>query len=413
MPPTAAIFLESGIREPYDSVDMEVAGDVVDMWHAIARGAVTCVRHHLGFQARFDGMGHKERCQLVSDVADVIRLGPTILSERTTNLMSNTTTALKPQEQTRQLQLQTLKGLLESPDTMKRLAAVAPKHMTAERLTRLVLAASSRNPKILECTPQSVLLFTMKCSETGLEPIGAGGAYPIPRKNNKTGCMELTFLPDYRGLMNCAKNAGCITDGYAEVVYAADEFSYELGLDTKLTHKPARGNRGELEAAYCVLVLPDGKKRPVVMYKDEIEGIRNQASESWKGGGDSPWKTYASEMWKKTVVRRAMKQFAGASPSLATVLDYDETESEAKAPRLAEGEIPNEEGADGKTVPDLASQEKCIEIDEQLNRVGLSERERLKLMRKHGVTVGTPITSAQADEMLKELGQMEAQTQNA
>lgn len=342
----AARCIEFGIQEAYDG-----DGPAVDMAHAAARGVLACVRDHLAFQSRFEGTVEIDRVRLVAEVAAIIREAEPILSNRTTSLMSSTATALSGKDQQDQKQLATLKELFEKKDTIERLRAVAPKYVTVERLIRLLLSAGSRNPKIINCTQQSVLLFAMKCAETGLEPIGAGGCYPIPRKNKHTGAMELTFLPDYRGLMNCAKHAGCITDGFAEVVYANDHFEYELGLTQTIKHKPARTNRGELEAAYCVLVMPDQSRRAVVMQKEDIENIRNQSSEAWRSDGNTPWKTYPAEMWKKTVVRRAMKPFAGYSASLFSAMD-DEGEDRdgdmTKLPQTPEKEPEQIAAPDGE-----------------------------------------------------------------
>lgn len=211
----------------------------------------------------------------------------------------------------------TLRATLEQ--AAPKLAEVAPKHLKVDRMVRLLLAAANRNPKILKCSRESVLQFAMKCSETGLEPIGAGGAWPVPYENRQAQTVELQFIPDYRGLINAAKRAGCIKDAYAETVKSNDEFDYELGLDLKLTHRPARGERGELESAYCVIVLPDGAKRFVVMDAEEIAAIRARSKARDKG----PWVTDVGEMWKKTVVRRAMKPFAGASPELTAAIEAD------------------------------------------------------------------------------------------
>ena len=206
----------------------------------------------------------------------------------------------------------TLRTMLEAASP--KLAEVAPKHIKVDRLVRLMLSACSKTPKILECTPESVLTFCMKCSETGLEPIGAGGVWAIPYGK------ELTFIPDYRGLVNCAKRAECIKDAFAEAVYSNDEFDYELGMTPSLTHKPARGDRGTLESAYCILVFPDDTKRFVVMDGKEIDGIRKRS----KAGGAGPWQTDQAEMWKKTVIRRALKPFAGASQQLDAAITADD-----------------------------------------------------------------------------------------
>jgi recombination protein RecT len=207
-------------------------------------------------------------------------------------------------------------ALERAQDSMR---AVAPKYLKVDRVTKLLLAASSRTPKLMECTIESTLLFCMRCAESGLEPVGAGGAWPVPYFNNKTGKMEMQFIPDYRGLINSAKRAKLITDAYAEVVKENDTFHYTLGLNPDLTHEPASKDRGALTNAYCVFVLPDGTKRFAVMDSDEIKSIQKRS----KAGGSGPWVTDEGEMWKKTVVRRAMKPFAGVSKELDAAVEAD------------------------------------------------------------------------------------------
>ena len=65
----------------------------------------------------------------------------------------------------------TLQGLLESMKS--RMQSVLPKHITAERMMRVALVAASKNPKLYECTKESVAKAMMDASELGLEPGGA------------------------------------------------------------------------------------------------------------------------------------------------------------------------------------------------------------------------------------------------
>ena len=198
-------------------------------------------------------------------------------------------------------------------------AEVAPHYLRPERITRLLLASMGRNPKLAECSPESVLQFAMKCAETGLEPIGAGGAWPVPYKN-KNGTVDMQFIPDYRGLVHAAREAGLIKSAKAEIVKAGDTFSYQLGLNPDLTHVPAVGaERGEIVAAYCVITDIDGDKSFVVMDIGEIDDIRNRS----RAANAGPWVTDRGEMVKKTVVRRALKPYAGANVHFDAAIDAD------------------------------------------------------------------------------------------
>lgn len=205
--------------------------------------------------------------------------------------------------------------LLAAEDRFKE---VAPKWLSVERVVRLVLAARSRNPKIGQCSKESILLFTMKCSETGLEPIGAGGAWAVPYYNNKNSTMELQFIPDWRGLIQLAKRTEQVKHVHAHLVHENDRFDYQLGDTPSITHHPALKERGEVVGAYAIAVLPDDSRHVEFMTKSEVEDIRQRS----KASDNGPWKTDWGQMAIKTVVRRALKVFA-ASPEMQAALEAD------------------------------------------------------------------------------------------
>ncbi len=192
---------------------------------------------------------------------------------------------------------------------MPRLAEVAPKWMSVERLTRLMLAARSRAPLLAECSVESVLQFCMKCAETGLDTIGAGGAWPVPFKNKHTGQYEVQFIPDWRGMVHTAKNEGAILDAYAELICdnEIDSVVYEKGDTPRLFHSPKIVGRGRPVAVYAVAAMPDGSKRVEMMDGSDVESIRARS----KAKDSGPWVTDEFEMWKKTAVRRLLKSFQG------------------------------------------------------------------------------------------------------
>lgn len=237
--------------------------------------------------------------------------------------------------------LQTLKGLLDQQ--VSKFAEVAPKYMNVERLIRLMLAAYSRNPKIAQCSPASVLLFTMRCAETGLEPIGAGGAWPVPYENRKNGTTELQFIPDYRGLIALAKKNGDILDAVTYPVYEQDKFEIEYGMNPNVEHKPCViGEKGDLLGVYMIVTLPDGGKQVHWMDMSDIKHIQGKS----KASGFGPWKTDFVAMALKSVVRKGMKLFA-RSPQLQAALEYDnETFKDVVVERP-----PIEEAPAPKTIP--------------------------------------------------------------
>lgn len=211
----------------------------------------------------------------------------------------------------------TLKQAIDTDEMRKKLAQVAGNLLNPTRLVRLLLIAANRDSDIAKCDQMSVIEFAMRCAETGLEPIGAGGCWPIPYGS------KLTFIPDYRGLINVAKRAGLISGAKAYLVFKGDIFEYSLGLNPDITHRPkVHREEGDWRPthAYCVVSFPDGRKEFDVMTYAEIEAIRKRSKAAAKG----PWVTDWNEMAKKSIIRRAMKLFAGSHPEFTSVLeDFD------------------------------------------------------------------------------------------
>lgn len=184
-----------------------------------------------------------------------------------------------------------------------RIAKVLPAYMSPERMMQLAISTINKNPKLANCTPESVLSCFMTASSLGLEPNdvnGLGQCYIIPY--GKTA----TFIPGYKGLHKLAMNSGEIESLTVEAVYKGDEFSYSLGDDAKIVHVPnleAPHSPDTLICAYCITKFKDGGIQRKVMTKADIDK-RRAASSSGKTG---PWASWYEEMCLKTVMRAASK----------------------------------------------------------------------------------------------------------
>jgi recombination protein RecT len=196
-----------------------------------------------------------------------------------------------------------IENVILSKAFAQRIAQVAAKSIEPGRLARVFLSTTVANPRLLECTPQSIALGLMKCAVLGLEPDGLmGEAFLVPYGN------VATFQAGFKGLCKLARQSGEIDDIWAEVVYEGDEFDEEKGLAPKITHKPCRdfAKRGGLLAAYAVARFKGGATRARVIYGDEIEKVKQIVK---KRGGKltGPWIDHEAEMWKKTVIIRLCK----------------------------------------------------------------------------------------------------------
>jgi recombination protein RecT len=234
--------------------------------------------------------------------------------------------------------MESLKTLFEK--CKGNIAALLPKHLTPERIIKITLSAASRNPRLIECSGQSILKSILLCSEMGLEPSGAlGGAHLVPYKNGKTGRYEAQAIPDYRGLMDLARRSGEITTIDSACVYEKDFFEYEKGLNPKLIHKPSiSGERGKIIGAYSVTKFKDGGYQVEFMTRDELDAVKNRSRASSSG----PWQTDFDQMCRKTVIRRNLK-YCPKSAQLVKALEAENViEQDLRQETILDINLPDE-----------------------------------------------------------------------
>lgn len=226
------------------------------------------------------------------------------------------------------------------------IAAVLPKHLTADRMLRVTLGAIARTPQLQECTVNSLVRSVVVAAQLGLDPSGTlGEGYLVPYRNNNSGVKEAQFIPGYRGLISLARRTGEVEWIEARVVYEGDDFEYELGYEPVLRHKPPKlgSDRGQVLGAYAVARHVDGRKWLDVMSKDEIEKVRavSRAATSEYG----PWVNHWGEMARKTVARRLFKQLPLDDLDERDVAVIEAGDADADLPTLARPTMTDQEAA--------------------------------------------------------------------
>lgn len=173
-----------------------------------------------------------------------------------------------------------------------------PKHLSAERMTRIALTELRKTPKLAQCDPMSFCGAIMICAQLGLEPGGAlGHIYLIPYGK------QVQVVVGYKGMIDLARRSGQIVSLSAHEVHENDIFEFEYGLEEKLRHVPNMKDRGELMAVYAVAHLVGGGHQIEVMSKSDVDKIRKRS----KSASNGPWVTDYEEMAKKTVLRKLFK----------------------------------------------------------------------------------------------------------
>lgn len=209
-----------------------------------------------------------------------------------------------------------IRAYLETDAVQSQLAKVLPAEMRPDRMARVAVTAMTKNPKLLECTHESVLQCMMECSAFGLEPDGRH-AHLIPYKNT------CTLIIDWKGLVALARRSGSVSLFKAELVCANDHFEWANG---RVDHRiDWRSKRGEVQLVYSYVQFKDGAEDWEVMTLEEVNAIRRRSRSANAG----PWVSDFEEMAKKTAIRRHSKRLT-LSPEFQRAVERDDGEIELR-----------------------------------------------------------------------------------
>jgi recombination protein RecT len=194
------------------------------------------------------------------------------------------------------------------------------KGMDAERLSRIALTTLKTNPKLLECSIESLLGAVLQSAQLGLEPSLLGQCHFIPYKGT------VSFQIGYKGLIDLVTRKGEVINIVPGEVCRGDQFHYEYGRNETLKHIPAPNHeRGEVEYYYAYANMKNGGFAFHVMHISEVEKIRDQYSISYKfDKNNSIWVKHFQSMAFKTVIKRLIK-YLPISTETQEAVSHDET----------------------------------------------------------------------------------------
>jgi recombination protein RecT len=192
--------------------------------------------------------------------------------------------------------------------------------LSAERLSRIALTTLKQNPKLLECTIESLLGAVLQSAQLGLEPNLLGSCYFIPYKNT------VSFQIGFKGLIDLVTRSGEVLTIVSNAVYEKDTFIEEYGKEEIFKHIPSREqDRGKLKGFYAYAHLKNGGFKAEYMEIAEIEKIRNDYSISYRfDKSNSIWVKHFDQMAQKTVIKRLIKTLP-ISIEIQSAVATDET----------------------------------------------------------------------------------------
>lgn len=202
----------------------------------------------------------------------------------------------------------------------------------ALRFMTAVMHCIEKTPKLLECTPQSVIGAFMECAALGLYPGNASGdCYVLPYAG------KAQFQLGYKGMKTLAYRSGvlaCDTD----IVFSKDKFKIVRGTNPRIEHEEANGDRGKPIGAYAWAEVTPGNK--IFFYMKEAEIMKIKALSQAKDSKYSPWNSNNDPMmwmWRKTPFKQLAKMMP-TSEKLSRAI-YADNVSERGGYFLDEGKI--------------------------------------------------------------------------
>jgi len=210
-------------------------------------------------------------------------------------------------------------------DYLPAMKRVASSYLEPNMLIKLYEMALSRTPKLLACSPMSIVRFGMTASELGLR---CGGArpqiHPVPFFNDKNGKMEVVAIIDYRGMVAIVRRYLPDISFKTGTVYDGDEFDYkETEKGVEFHHRPCEKfeDQGAIRGHWCRTITAAGRSEVTYLSVDMVARIRAASPAARVKSG--PWIDWPEKMGEKSAVK-AHCNLLEVAPPIARALEVDD-----------------------------------------------------------------------------------------
>lgn len=250
------------------------------------------------------------------------------------------------------------------------MALALPKHLTADRMTRLTLTAFSTSPKLQKCTHQSIAASIMTAAQLGLEPGVNGAGYLIPYKDT------CTFVPGWKGLVDLVSRSGRGTV-FTGVIFKDQDYTFTDGArrDLVIHNETDLQDPADITHAYAIGWVKDSSMPIIELWR--VSKIVKHRDKYNKVGSSHysfrDWEMYARkipllqvikympcsvEMTNALAVNHAAEEGRGVTIDHGIVIDNDTQqpvpEQEAETVDKSTGEI-KEKSTKEKAEPEIPS----------------------------------------------------------
>lgn len=203
-----------------------------------------------------------------------------------------------------------------------------PKHLNADRMSRIALTEFRRNPKLGECDPRSVFAAVIQASQLGLEIGTLGRAYLVPYDVRKkvdgrwqTVGTECQFVPGWKGLVDLMNRSGQ-GSVWTGAVFDGDTLDYQLGDSPFLRHQPGEENDPTKMTHVYAIGRAKGAEWPVIECWPIAKVKRHR--DRYNKVGEKHYSFREWEMYARKVVLLQVLKYLPCSPELATAIGLND-----------------------------------------------------------------------------------------
>ncbi len=244
------------------------------------------------------------------------------------------------------------------------IARALPKHLNADRMSRIALTAFRRTPKLGDCDPKSVFAAVIQASQLGLEPDTLGRSYLIPYGR------ECQFVPGWKGMVDLVNRAGNATV-WTGAVFQGDEFDYALGDSPFIKHKPS----GEDNASLLTHVYAVGRVKGAEWPTIEVWPISRvyRHRDKYNKVGKRHYSFENFEMYARKVVLLQVIKYMPISADMATAVALSD------AAETGSQNLSVKDAIEGTWAP---VEEVDYETGEVATNGGMTEEEKAEAVRR-------------------------------
>ena len=215
------------------------------------------------------------------------------------------------------------------------IAQALPKHLNADRMSRIILTEFHKNPKLIDCSQASIIGGILQSSQLGLEiGSGLGHAYLIPfdKKGKVDGewkvvSTEAQLIIGYQGMLELARRSGELIAIHASAVRKGDHFIHRRSLEADILEHEEKYDSDEVTHFYAMARLKGGGHTYLVWPAKKMKehALRHSKAMDYKTKEkklSGPWETDYEAMGCKTMIR-ALFKFLPKSAEMNSAIEAD------------------------------------------------------------------------------------------